>query len=83
MERFARLVMHHRRIVSAVWLVLFLGGMFFVNPLSERSRSTVPGEQRRTTRGRHDPAQVRAGSLSPSARRMGRACLPTSGRSSR
>jgi len=27
-ERLARLVMHHRRIVSAVWAVLFLGGLF-------------------------------------------------------
>jgi len=36
MERFARLVMHHRRIVSAVWLLLFLGGLFSVSPLSER-----------------------------------------------
>ena len=26
MERFARLVMHHRRIVFAVWLVLFVAG---------------------------------------------------------
>ena len=36
MERLARLVMHHRRIVSAVWLALFLGGLFSVSPLSER-----------------------------------------------
>ncbi|MDQ3104536.1 MAG: MMPL family transporter [Actinomycetota bacterium] len=36
MERLARLVMHHRRIVSAFWLVLFLGGMFSASQLSER-----------------------------------------------
>jgi RND superfamily putative drug exporter len=36
MERLARLVMHHRRIVSAVWLVLFLGGIFSLSPLSQR-----------------------------------------------
>ncbi|MBA2444927.1 MAG: MMPL family transporter, partial [Nocardioidaceae bacterium] len=36
MERLARLVMHHRRIVSAVWLVLFLGGMFSASQLSDR-----------------------------------------------
>jgi putative drug exporter of the RND superfamily len=36
MERFARLVMHHRRIVSAVWFVLFVGGMISVSPLSDR-----------------------------------------------
>ncbi len=36
MERLARLVMHHRRIVSAVWLVLFLGGMFSASALSDR-----------------------------------------------
>ncbi len=36
MERFARLVMHHRRIVSALWVMLFLGGLFSVSPLSER-----------------------------------------------
>jgi RND superfamily putative drug exporter len=35
-ERFAQLVMHHRRIVSALWFVLFLGGMLSVSPLSER-----------------------------------------------
>ena len=33
MERLARLVMHHRRIVSAFWLLLFLGGLFSVSPL--------------------------------------------------
>ena len=36
MERLARLVMHHRRIVSAVWVALFLGGIFSVSPLSDR-----------------------------------------------
>ncbi len=36
MERLARLVMHHRRIVSAVWAVLFLGGMFSASQLSDR-----------------------------------------------
>jgi RND superfamily putative drug exporter len=36
MERLARLVMHHRRIVSAVWFVLFVGGMISVSPLSDR-----------------------------------------------
>ncbi|HEX8305867.1 MAG TPA: MMPL family transporter [Jatrophihabitans sp.] len=36
MERFARLVMHHRRIVSAIWLTLFIGGMVSVSPLGDR-----------------------------------------------
>ena len=36
MERFARLVMHHRRIVSALWLALFIGGMVSVSPLGDR-----------------------------------------------
>jgi putative drug exporter of the RND superfamily len=36
MERFARLVMHHRRIVSAVWVALFIGGMLSVSPLGDR-----------------------------------------------
>ncbi|VXB15105.1 MMPL family transporter [Aeromicrobium sp. 9AM] len=36
MERFARLVMHHRRIVSAVWVALFIGGMVSVSPLADR-----------------------------------------------
>ena len=36
MERLARLVMHHRRIVSAVWAVLFLGGLFSAGQLSDR-----------------------------------------------
>ena len=35
MERLARLVMHHRRIVSAVWLVLFIGGLFSVRPAQQ------------------------------------------------
>ena len=50
MERLARLVMHHRRIVSAVWLLLFLGGMASASPLSERwaldfSLPGQPGDQ--------------------------------------
>ena len=36
MERLARLVMHHRRIVSAVWLLLFLSGLFSAGQLSDR-----------------------------------------------
>lgn len=36
MERLARLVMRHRRIVSAVWVVLFLGGLFSAGQLSDR-----------------------------------------------
>jgi RND superfamily putative drug exporter len=36
MERFARLVMHHRRIVSAIWIALFIGGLLSVSPLSQR-----------------------------------------------
>ena len=36
MERFARTVMHHRRVVSAFWVLLFLGGMLSLSPLSER-----------------------------------------------
>ncbi|MDQ3094811.1 MAG: MMPL family transporter [Actinomycetota bacterium] len=36
MERLARLVMHHRRIVSVFWLVLFLGGGFSAGQLSDR-----------------------------------------------
>src|SRR6476620_10281921 len=36
MERFARLVMHHRRIVSAFWLLLFLGGLFSAGQLNGR-----------------------------------------------
>ena len=46
MERLARLVMHHRRIVSAVWLVLFLGGLFSVGQLNDRwsLNFTLPGQ---------------------------------------
>jgi RND superfamily putative drug exporter len=36
MERFANLVMHHRRIVSAIWFVLFLGGIASTGPLGDR-----------------------------------------------
>ena len=36
MERFARLVMHHRRIVSAFWLLLFLGGLLSASQLNGR-----------------------------------------------
>jgi RND superfamily putative drug exporter len=36
MERFARLVMHHRRIVGAIRLALFIGGMVSVSPLGDR-----------------------------------------------
>ncbi len=36
MERFAALVMHHRRVVSAVWLLLFLGGIASASPLGDR-----------------------------------------------
>ena len=36
MERLARLVMHHRRIVSALWLALFIGGLFSAGALSNR-----------------------------------------------
>lgn len=36
MERLARLVMRHRRIVSVLWLVLFLGGGFSAGQLSDR-----------------------------------------------
>jgi putative drug exporter of the RND superfamily len=36
MERLARLVMQHRRIVSAVWLALFIGGLFSASHLSGR-----------------------------------------------
>ena len=50
MERFARLVMHHRRIVSAVWLALFIGGLFAASPLGHRwsldfSLPGQPGDQ--------------------------------------
>jgi RND superfamily putative drug exporter len=36
MERLARLVMHHRRIVGAVWLTLFVGGLFSSTQLAHR-----------------------------------------------
>jgi putative drug exporter of the RND superfamily len=36
MERLARLVMRHRRIVSAIWLVLFVGGLFSSTQLANR-----------------------------------------------
>jgi RND superfamily putative drug exporter len=36
MKRFALLVLHHRRIVSAVWFVLFVGGVLSVSPLGDR-----------------------------------------------
>ena len=36
MERLARLVMHHRRIVSGVWLALFIGGLLSAGALDKR-----------------------------------------------
>jgi RND superfamily putative drug exporter len=50
MERLARLVMHHRRIVSGVWLLLFLGGLLSAGQLSGRlsldfSLPGQPGDQ--------------------------------------
>ena len=50
MERLARIVMHHRRIVSAVWLALFVGGLLAVGPLNDRwsfdfSLPGQPGDQ--------------------------------------
>ena len=36
MERLARLVMHHRRIVSALWLALFVGGLLSSSHLTNR-----------------------------------------------
>ena len=36
MERFARLVLRHRRIVVALWLVLFLAGGVAAGRLSDR-----------------------------------------------
>ncbi len=36
MERLARLVTHHRRIVGLVWLALFLGGLFSSSQLASR-----------------------------------------------
>jgi RND superfamily putative drug exporter len=49
-ERLARLVMRHRRIVSGMWLVLFLGGLFSASQLSSRwsldfSLPGQPGDQ--------------------------------------
>jgi RND superfamily putative drug exporter len=35
-ERLAHLVIHHRRVVSALWLVLFIGGLFSASALSNR-----------------------------------------------
>ena len=50
MGRFARLVIHHRRIVSALWLVLFIGGLFSASQLGNRwapdfSLPGQPGDQ--------------------------------------
>lgn len=36
MERLARLVMHHRRLVSAFWVLMFVAGMFAASGLSSR-----------------------------------------------
>ena len=36
MERFARLVMHHRRIVTAFWLLMFVGGLLSAGQLGSR-----------------------------------------------
>jgi putative drug exporter of the RND superfamily len=36
MERLAHLVMHHRRTVSALWVVLFVAGLFSAGALSNR-----------------------------------------------
>ena len=36
MERLARIVMRHRRIVSALWFALFLGGLFSATQLNGR-----------------------------------------------
>ena len=36
MEGLARVVMHHRRIVSAIWLALFLGGLLSAGQLGNR-----------------------------------------------
>src|SRR3954470_3069638 len=46
MERLARLVMHHRRIVSGVWFALLIGGLFAVSPLSDRFslNFSLPGQ---------------------------------------
>jgi RND superfamily putative drug exporter len=46
MERFARLVMHHRRIVSVIWLAFFIGGILAVGPLGARwsYNFSLPGQ---------------------------------------
>jgi putative drug exporter of the RND superfamily len=49
-ERLARLVMHHRRIVSAIWLALFVGGILSASQLGSRwsldfSLPGQPGDQ--------------------------------------
>ncbi|MBA2573696.1 MAG: MMPL family transporter [Nocardioidaceae bacterium] len=36
MESLARVVMHHRRLISAVWFVLFAAGLFAASALSDR-----------------------------------------------
>lgn len=36
MERLARLVMHHRRIVTAFWLLMFIGGVLSAGQLTNR-----------------------------------------------
>ncbi|WP_346007045.1 MMPL family transporter [Janibacter terrae] len=36
MERFARLVMHHRRVISAMWFALLVGGILSTGPLNDR-----------------------------------------------
>jgi len=50
MERFARLVMHHRRIVSAFWLLMFVVGLLSAGQLTNRwafdfSLPGQPGDQ--------------------------------------
>jgi RND superfamily putative drug exporter len=50
MERFARLVMHHRRIVSAFWLFMFVVGLLSAGQLTNRwafdfSLPGQPGDQ--------------------------------------
>src|SRR4051794_38347078 len=46
MERLARLVMHHRRLVTAFWLVLFIAGAASAGQLSNRLTIdfTLPGQ---------------------------------------
>ena len=36
MERLARLVMHHRRIVTAFWLLMLVGGVVSAGQLTNR-----------------------------------------------